>query len=361
MVYGERIRQARELRGLTQTELAKRLKVNQSAIAHVESGMYGADELISAIAFQTGFPPSFFEDPYLEDFPLGSLQFRAHASMTRRDRLQAYRYAQTLFGLFRRMSHRVSRPELRLPRLDATDPLSAARLTRSAFGLSPETPIGHLTNAAEHAGVVILGLPVRLEGREAFSMWAQNLPVIAISAERPGDRLRLTIAHELGHLVLHHQMKGTGAQSEKEADAYGAELLMPQMAMYNELIPPITLTTLAKLKVRWRVSMQALARRARDLRIVTERQYYYLFEQIGRAGYRSSEPENLAIPAEKPRGLRQMLEVLYGVPVDYRRLAADTNLTPNFLRQVIDVHAEKPKPKMPTRKAVFELRKGGRS
>jgi Zn-dependent peptidase ImmA (M78 family) len=359
MIYGERIRQARELRGLTQAELANGLNVNQSAIAHVEAGLYGGDDLLSAIAFQTGFPPAFFQDPYVEDFPLGSLQFRAHASMTRRDRLQAYRYAQTLFELFRRMSHRVKRPEVRLPRA-AHDPITAARLTRSAFGLSPETPIPHLINSAEHAGVVVLGLPVRLDGREAFSTWVGDLPVIALSADRPGDRLRFNVAHELGHLVLHQTMIGSGAHPERQADAFAAELLMPQMAMFNELVPPITLTSLAKWKVRWRVSMQALARRARDLRIITERQYYYLFEQIGREGYRKSEPENLAIPAEKPRGLRQMLEVLYGVPVDYRRLALDTNLTPTLLKQIIEVHAERPKPTV-AKKPPLQLRKGARS
>lgn len=359
MAYGDRVRQARELRGLTQEELAKRLHVQQSAVAHVEAGLYGA-ELMSAIAFQTGFPVSFFDEPYVEDFPVGSLQFRAHASMTRRERLQAYRYAQTLFELFRRMSYRVKRPELRLPQLDGAEPTGAARLTRSAFSLSPDAPLNHLINAAEHAGVVVLGLPVRLEGREAFSMWAQDLPVIALSADRPGDRLRLNVAHELGHLVLHRRMKGAGAQAEREAFAFAAELLMPQMGMFNELVPPITLTMLAKLKLRWRVSMQALAKRARELRIISERQYYYLFEQIGRAGYRMAEPENLAIPAEKPRGLRQMLEVLYGVPIDYRRLATDSNLTPSFLRQIIDVHAEKPKP-ITSRKPILQLKGGGRT
>src|SRR5512145_1294095 len=82
--------------------------------------------------------------------------------------------------------------------------------------------------------------------------------------------------------------------------------------------------------------------------------------QIGRAGYRMSEPQNLAIPAEKPRGLRQMLELLYGVPIDYRRLAADSRLTPTFLRQIIDVHAEKPKPTA-GRKPILQLRRGGRN
>jgi Zn-dependent peptidase ImmA (M78 family)/DNA-binding XRE family transcriptional regulator len=344
MTYGDRIRQARELRGLTQADLAKQIGVTQSMVAHLEAGLYEGEEQLREIAFKTGFPPAFFTDPYVEDFPLGSLQFRGHAALSRKDRLQAYRYAQTLYELFRRVSQRTKRPEPRLPQLDAR-PVDAALLARTSMGLSPDTPVKHLVNAVEHAGVVILGLPVQLEGREAFSTWVGDTPVIALSAGRPGDRLRLSVAHELGHLILHRTMRGAVRAMEKEAYTFGGELLMPQTAMFQELVAPVTMTTLAKLKVKWRVSMQAIAVRARELRIISERQYYYLFEQMGRAGYRRAEPENLAIPIEKPRALRQILEMRYGIPIDLRRLASDTNLTPTFLREIVEAHAEGPKRK----------------
>ena len=127
---------------------------------------------------------------------------------------------------------------------------------------------------------------------------------------------------------------------EKEAFSFGAELLLPQAAMFRELLPPVTLTTLAPMKLKWKVSLQALIMRARELKIVSERQSYYLFEQIGRAGLRMAEPENLAVPLEKPRALRQMVEIRYGRPIDYRKLAADTKLTPVMLQKIMGVHAE---------------------
>lgn len=341
MISGEKIRQARELRGLTQTELAKAVGINQSAIAHLEAGLYAPTELVSAIAFHTGFPPSFFEDAYVEDFPVGSLQFRGRAAMTRRDRLQAYRYAQTVFQLYTKLTRRVSQmPRLALPRLDDVAPEQAAQMTRSALGLGFDTPIQHVINSAEQAGVTILGLPTALEGREAFSMWSQGRPIVAVSTSRPGDRLRLSVAHELGHLVLHHALRGTMAELEHQAYAFAAELLMPRAALMQELTAPVTLATLAPLKLRWRVSLQALIRRARDLTIISERQYYYLSEQIARSGLRKAEPENLSIPTEKPRALRQLAELLYGRPIDLRRLAIDTNLTPQFLSDVLGAHAE---------------------
>ena len=56
MIYGDRIRQAREYCGLTQTELAKKVEVNQSAIAHLESGRnIPTEDLLTTIAEKTGF------------------------------------------------------------------------------------------------------------------------------------------------------------------------------------------------------------------------------------------------------------------------------------------------------------------
>jgi Zn-dependent peptidase ImmA (M78 family) len=52
------------------------------------------------------------------------------------------------------------------------------------------------------------------------------------------------------------------------------------------------------MKLHWRVSMQALIRRARDLERITENQYRYLCTQISKEGYRTNEPE--PIPPEQP-------------------------------------------------------------
>ena len=73
MINGDRVRQARELRGLTQTDLAERVGVNQSMIAHIESGRsQPSDAITEAIALQTGFPPAFFRQEATTNFPMGS-------------------------------------------------------------------------------------------------------------------------------------------------------------------------------------------------------------------------------------------------------------------------------------------------
>jgi Zn-dependent peptidase ImmA (M78 family) len=231
---------------------------------------------------------------------------------------------------------------LAIPR-STTDPSSAAKQTRLALQIPPDEPIPHLLNGMERAGVLILALPASLAGRDAFTVWVErqsvSLPVIAISRERPGDRLRLSLAHELGHVVMRHFPR-LDPDQEKHAYAFAAELLMPEAAMRREITSPITLSSLAVLKPRWGVSVQALIRRAYDLHLIAERQYRYLFEQLSIKGWRTKEPANLDVPVEKPRALRQMAELLYGQQIEYERMAADLHLSSSFVRQVMQEYAE---------------------
>ena len=90
--------------------------------------------------------------------------------------------------------------------------------------------------------------------------------------------------------------------------------------------------------------MQALVRRAFDLNLITERQYRYLFEQIGARGWRTREPANLDVPVEKPSALRQMAEIAYGRPINYRRLASEAQLTVDMAKQIIEAYEESAAP-----------------
>jgi Zn-dependent peptidase ImmA (M78 family) len=166
-------------------------------------------------------------------------------------------------------------------------------------------------------------------------------PVIVVIAGAPGDRLRFNLAHELGHLVMHQTIRDDLSELEREANLFAAELLMPESALRQEIVPPVTLPTLSALKLRWRVSVQALIRRAYDLEIITVRQYKYLMHQLTERGWRLQEPINLAVPIEKPRALRQIAEIVYGNPINYSKLAADLKLPVKLVSETLGVHAGK--------------------
>src|SRR5437879_13466977 len=95
----------------------------------------------------------------------------------------------------------------------------------------------------------------------------------------------MTVGHELAHLALQH----TGRfrkEEDRQAYQFAGELLMPEKTMRCEMLPPITFSSIASLKPKWRVSIAALIQRAHDLKLVSERQYIYLRKQITAKGFK---------------------------------------------------------------------------
>jgi len=83
---------------------------------------------------------------------------------------------------------------------------------------------------------------------------------------------------------------------------------MPERDIRHEL-ERLTLDRLIALKLRWRVSMQALLMRAQHLGSITARQARYLWMLIGKAGFRTREPAEAEIPPERPSLLAEILDL----------------------------------------------------
>jgi Zn-dependent peptidase ImmA (M78 family)/DNA-binding XRE family transcriptional regulator len=332
MNISDRIKQAREVTGLTQVELAEKLRVDDSLIGQIESGYKPAsDHLVKLLAFQTGFPPNFFRSAVPSDLPFGSLALRSHASiLSKRDKLRAYRYAQLSLEIAEFLAKSVTQIKVRLSQLEE-EPHEAASVVRSALGLAPDKPIINLMNVLEKNGVLIFPLPISVKGLNAFSVLStRGKPIIAVCNGKSADNVRFSLAHELCHLFA--PPKGTPREIEKQANQFSAEFLLPEIAIKDEFNRPITLDFLAKVKAKWRVSMQAILKRAYELQRVTYRQYYHLMRQITVRGWRHKEP--VEIPMERPHALRKMAELVYGTPINLRKLASDISFPLAFVRDV---------------------------
>lgn len=351
IVNGDRIKQAREIKGLTQAELADYIGYSQATIAHLERNsrqllFQPSESIIEAIAFQTGFPVPFFYQDSGPEFPLGSLLFRSRRSLLKREeKYRVHQLGRLVYEIAGKMAKHVTTIEVRIPRVGNEDPATAARVTRAKLGLSPDTPIRNLLHLLEKNGAFIFALPYSIDEHDSYSVWADgqpHRPVIIISEGKPGDRQRYSLAHELGHLVMHGSFPEGLKKVEDEADQFAGEFLMPEDAMRREIIPPVTLTSLAELKPRWGVSIAALVVRAGELQIITDRQARYLFMQMRDREWDKQEPENLHIKAEKPRAFKRMAEVLHGIPVNYQKVAAYNFSPASLIKEILDAHADRP-------------------
>ena len=341
MIYAARIRQARLIAGLTQTQLAEATDVRQAAVAYFEAGKRMPSLATSfAIAVATGVSVTFLEKPPLPQLPHGSLAYRSRANARETAKELALQYTALLVEQLSQMTSKLRIPALRI-RSASGDPLKAARLTRMVLGVQGPGPVPHVLRQIERSGGVVLSLPLTLRGIDAFSLWAPidtERPVTVLSSDSAGDRRRFTAAHELGHLVMHRSAEGyTTDDLEREADLFAAEFLLPAAALQAALAKQsLTLELAMRLKAEWKVSMQMIVRRARDIGAISERRYRRMFQQLSARGWRTHEPVIVAV--ELPRLYRQLAEKLYTGDCA-SQLAEEYGLSSNLATRLLEPYA----------------------
>jgi Zn-dependent peptidase ImmA (M78 family)/transcriptional regulator with XRE-family HTH domain len=311
------LRLAREAREMTQAELADRLGVRQAKVSKMEAALLPISEAeTSAIAAILDFGEELF---YWQDRVYG---YASHEMFHRRRQKVGVR---TLARIHAELNIREMQLERLLHGAEVLSEDSFVRIdpdeydgdvervaasVRAAWKL-PRGPVENLVDAIESAGGIIIPHDFQTVHVDAVSQWLPHLPpVFFINARCPVDRLRMTLAHEIAHIVMHRTIV---PEAEKEAARFAAEFLMPADDIGHQLYE-ISLPRLADLKAYWKVSMAALLVRARTLHTVTERQYRRFWMKMSQLGFNKKEPVEL--PTEEPRSFRELLRI-HQVELDF--------------------------------------------
>jgi len=212
--------------------------------------------------------------------------------------------------------------EANVPRLDIDDydPAAAARIVRMQWHM-PAGPIRQLTPWLEAAGCVVIVKDFQNKRVDGLSQWAGPVPVMLINDSMPTDRRRLTMAHELGHLVMHNSAMGLDEDVEDQANAFAAEFLMPADFIRPSL-RNLKTGQLAGLKAQYGVSMQAIVERAYRFGYLTPTQRTSTYKMFSARGWRTEEPGSATLPPERPRLLSTVAEDLTRTGHTARDIAA---------------------------------------
>ena len=181
-----------------------------------------------------------------------------------------------------------------------------ARTVRAAWGL-PEGPVFNVTRTVEeHGGIVVAHkFDSRIDG---FGCRTLGLPpVFHLNRDLPPDRWRWTMAHEIGHMVMHIEVGNPDKEAEEQAHRFAAEFLCPAHQIEPQL-RRLNMEKLAPLKMQWKVSMSALVKRAKDVGTIDAKQYKSLMVRLSQQGYRTREPSNLDPPEERPSLLFDLVQ-----------------------------------------------------
>jgi Zn-dependent peptidase ImmA (M78 family) len=198
--------------------------------------------------------------------------------------------------------------EVRLPFIDPEECAGGAKEVAQTMRLHlriPPGPIRDLTQIVEEAGVIIIPMDFGTRKIDACSEWVSGHPIIFANKFIAASRLRHTLAHELGHIVMH---KFITEECEPQANDFAGELNLPEDEIKLELLP-MSLDRLARLKLKWKSAMQAILYRAVSLGVISERNARYYWMLMRRYRYHEIEPHEDMMPVEKPTALLELLDV----------------------------------------------------
>lgn len=309
----EALRVAREAIGLTQTDLARVTGLEQSDLSRWESGVRTPSSAqLATLSAALHVPVAMLLDESLRfAHPVHRTQ-RAETKRTERKvngRIELARIAASRLLADINIDTPFSFPTSDEP--TPAGPEQAADAIRRVWRI-PAGPIDDLTAIVESAGAVVAPVDFSYDGVLAAyaNLRGDHRWCFVNTRATDGAQARFSLAHEIGHALLHWDRfdAPTGKDAEREANRFAAALLMPKADILAALgRARITLDELVAFRRRWRVSVQALMRRAHDLELITTDQYTRLYKQLSRRGWRKAEPVD--IPVERPTILSEALAI----------------------------------------------------
>jgi Zn-dependent peptidase ImmA (M78 family)/transcriptional regulator with XRE-family HTH domain len=335
MFNPRRLSLARKRRRFSARTLAEQTGLAVDTISRLENGANPPDETtVAKLVKALGFPEPFFFDQDPEDIDTGAVSFRSFSKMSARERDAAISAGSLGLQLSAWVDQRFTLPKPNLLDLSyETDPEAAAHSMRQFWGIG-EKPIGNLMGLLETNGVRLFSLSENTASVNAFSFWRDDKPYVFLNNFKTAESSIFDAAHELGHLVMHkHGDPKETRSAEREANSFASAFLMPANDVKSRVPRRVTLDVLLTAKMRWRVSAMAMAYRLNTLGLLSVWQYKSLCIELGKRGYRSSEP--VGIERETSAIWRKVLTQLWSEKTTKNDIAASLHLPLDELEGLI--------------------------
>ncbi len=364
-VVGQRLTALRSIYGLTQGELADRLGVTQSFLSHIARGARPMpDALVLDACREFALPPAFFAVmPAPSD--LGAATFRKNSRASAKDESRVVALFDEAARLFREVSQASGYHAADLPNPDDYDGdvEHVAEAVRGALKLSTDEPVTNTIRALERLGVGVVDnldqLGEESRGHTAVSRPSQynDRPLVALISKVPGAVKRLTLMHEVGHLIFDQDLAGpissTRSVEERRAYKFAGAVLIPAAVVEARISETLNLHGYLPVKAHYGISVGALIIRARDLGVIGPDRARSLQIQLSSQGWRSGD-EPVPVADEKPLLFGQALRQAYGKQAT-AKAAHVLGASPDWIHQWTHQYAE-PAPTEPGQVIDFQTR-----
>lgn len=306
-MIGERIERARNAAGLSLRELGTILGISHTAVRKYEKdNLMPSSKQLIMIAKAVDVRIDYFFRPV--EVKIEGIEYRKRSTITQKvlKRITSDVYEQAerweeLLGLYPQKPI----PDFTLPEdlpkvVETNEHIEAiAEQMRHAWELGLN-PIPDLIDTLESRGIMVIVSPI--DAGKKFDGLAGSIgqkPLVVVSEEWSGDRQRFTLAHELGHLVLHGRLPDN-ADEEAACNHFAGAFLLPKSAVHEAFgahRKAINLNELSMIKEEFGLSMSSILYRALQCNVISTSYRKRMFILFNQKKWNKNEP-GAAYPAE---------------------------------------------------------------
>jgi Zn-dependent peptidase ImmA (M78 family)/transcriptional regulator with XRE-family HTH domain len=321
-----RLTEARVARLLSRTDVARELGLSGQAIGYYETGERRPDmATLLRLASLFNLPVAFFIRRTSDLSGLSGARF-FRSTGPKRNKLNHSLDVKTkwLWETINFLQSYVRLPTPNVP--EVPDPVAGeytleeveeiATSVRRFWGLG-DGPIANTVALLETHGFIVSRFETGSNAIDAFSTRIEGRPYVVLGSDKGScARSRFDAAHELGHLLLHRDIAQEDIENskvkeriEREANWFAGAFLLPKTALLAEFYST-RMAHLQGLKQRWRVSMQAIAHRCKQIGAIDQEQYILFRKQISARQWLKKEPLDDEIPQEEAKLLLKAWRLL---------------------------------------------------
>jgi len=294
-----RLREARREVGLTTRAVASRLPnklaVSHSTIASYENGTTVPPvDVLAALAEIYARPLNWFLEnrQSLGYFRYRNLSSRVRLADQRQFEAVTGKWADAYFNLGKHLNNDRRRHGDALATQEDIPPAALATMVRQKFlGLDDDQPVQNMVWVLELFSAWALEIKASFDVDTAATRRGDDF-VIVINPNVTNDRVRMSAAHELAHVLYDgckRHLGWTDSDVEKKAYAFASSLLLPNSQL-KAAFEGKSFLRLMRYKEQFGISLSAMIYMAERSRIINTTTSRWLWKEMSKRGWRQTEP-----------------------------------------------------------------------
>ncbi len=304
-VFGKRLANARKIKCLSQRGLCDKMDnvVSSNAIAKYEAGkMLPSSSVLIALSQALDMEIDYFFRPFTFQIGSNNFEFRKRSTLRKKQedalketiiyRIEKYLEVESITNDFKRFD--IDFKDVIVS--NANEAMSLGNRLRQELNLGTDSILCPIEILENH-GVKI----IEIEASSTFDgscICDSRIPIIVLNRNAISERKRLTLFHELAHLILSFK---EGTNVEKLCNIFANEVLLPSSVLrqiVGERRKNISLVELKDIQQMYGISIEAIMAKAHQLNIINESHYRSFYISLNKSSKLKDKVKETVYPVE---------------------------------------------------------------